>query len=89
MRMMVMNKVVMISKEELILVNKSRHTKKSQILSFKLGIDPSLSARIERDEKEANTTSAGAASRPKNSMENTGIFSINILTNLNQIYFFR
>jgi hypothetical protein len=39
-------------------------------LGYKLGIDPSLSARIERDEKEAITTSAVT---PARSMNNTGI----------------
>jgi hypothetical protein len=58
-------------------------------LSFheNLGIDPLLSARIEREEKEAITTSALAASRSLNSMENTGTLSINILPYINRIYF--
>jgi hypothetical protein len=37
------------------------------------GIDPSLSARIEREEKEANTTTAVTPSRPTISLGNTSI----------------
>jgi len=51
----------------------------------KLGIDPLLSARIEREEKEAIITPAIAAPRSINSTENTGLLSIKILRNLNRI----
>jgi hypothetical protein len=80
----------MILEKELILVIKCTDFKK-KIRSFfvcslsKLGIDPLLSARIEREEKEAITTPAIAAPRSINSTENTGLLSIKILRNLNRI----
>lgn len=57
-------------------------------LILKIGIDPSLSARIEREENEANTASAIAASRTVNLRENTGFYLQHILKN-NKIFNFR
>lgn len=41
-----------------------------------LGIDPLLSARIEREEKEAITTSAMPVSRPQNPLEYKGLIDL-------------
>lgn len=41
-----------------------------------LGIPPSLSARIEREEKEAITASAVTATRPNNPLEKRGLIDL-------------
>lgn len=84
--MMTMNRVVMILEEELILVNKDFCLKNRKIylfIAWKLGIDPTLSKRIEQSEKETVMKSTAPGSRPANSLENTGRFSINIIVIVN------
>ena len=57
------------------------------IIRSKLGIDPSLSARIEQDERKVMTASAIAKSHTMDPIETTSILVINIFITINRIDF--